>query len=114
MQNEMINNDIALNIKRTANTGRKCTYLACNEMTNLVRPDKQLRYNIVIHKRLYVPSRATVCIAHNQLCAWTHFDPDALDQLSYTLAMAQDLIDLLIAPARIRGFKALPGKLNIV
>lgn len=104
------NNDIALNFKRMANTSRKCIYPACDVTTNLIRPDKQLRYNIMVHKKLYVPARAKVCITHNKLYTWAHLDTDELNPLSFTLAMVEDLIELLIAPARIRGFMALPGK----
>lgn len=109
MGNRRIRGGITLDFKRTS-TGRSCTYPACNEIANLIGPDKQMRYNIIVQKRIFIPSRAKLCNAHKTIGDWTHLDTSQLEQLDFTAAMVEEMIELLISSAQIRGFHLQTGK----
>ena len=52
---------ISLNIKRTAASRRKCNYPKCKNKQNLSRIPKELRYQIAIEERVFIPFNVNAC-----------------------------------------------------
>lgn len=86
---------VRINIKKTSNTTRKCTFPSCEEKNGLRKIPLTIRVKVMKLKRLYIPCRALACSHHYELSPWTTVVIEEIDISCFTAMQIEDMIDML-------------------
>lgn len=87
--------NIELNVKRTAVSSRNCTNPFCENKNELRRATSKIRYELIVKKRLFVPSRAMVCSHHSEYLNWSNILLIDIPQRTFNAEQIEDMVDLL-------------------
>lgn len=95
-----------MNIGRTQNSEKRCSYPSCTEKFGLHTPSQILRYELLKLKSLYIPKRGKVCDDHSEICLWRTINVD-ISAFPFTTEQINDIIELLRKqPESLKGIQS--------